>query len=72
MKYGLNNNLGNANNVNKVQNSSFVNKKTINQIKGAINIAGALDGIKYGKTGFDRILAGIGLLKGGKALMDKE
>lgn len=68
MQYGLNNNLGSANNTNKTQNSSFFNKKNAEKAKGVINIAGALDGLKYGKTGFDRIMSAIGLIKGGKAI----
>lgn len=68
MQYGLNNNLGSANNVNKTQNSSFFNKKNTQMAKGILDIAGTLGGVKNGKTGWDRIMSIIGLIKGGKAL----
>lgn len=68
MQYGLNNNLGSANNVNKTQNSSFFNKKNAQIAKGVIDLAGALDGVKSGKTGYDRLMSIVGLIKGGKAL----
>lgn len=32
MKYGLNNDLGNANNVNRTQNSAIVNKNFVNNL----------------------------------------
>lgn len=67
MQYGLNNNLGSANNVNRTQNSSFSTKKCSDS-KGVIDLAGALDGVKQGKTGYDRLMSIVGLIKGGKAL----
>lgn len=40
--------------------------------KGVIDIAGTLNGLKNSTNGFDRIMNVIGLIKGGKALFDKE
>lgn len=54
MNYGLNNNLGNANNTNRTQNSAKSNKY-LKAGKGILDVAGALDGLKSGGSWFDRV-----------------
>lgn len=57
--YGLNNNLGGANNVNRTQNSAKSNKKNNgNTLSSKIaGVADAWGGLKNGKTGGERLQA---------------
>lgn len=64
MQYGLNNNLGSANNTNKTQNSSFVNtaKQYGENFRDGLNMLNDFKSITQGKTGGDRIKAAADLI----------
>lgn len=59
MQYGLNNNMGNANNTNKTQNSSFVNraKEYGKKFRDGMILLKDIQSITKGNTGGERLKA---------------